>query len=63
MRRQPLDRTPSPDGTVAVYRDGTGTRRARTVTEAEPVLGYERLHTPHPATCPARVGAAVAAGR
>ncbi|MFC8676756.1 hypothetical protein ACFUEN_29225 [Streptomyces griseorubiginosus] len=48
--------SPEPDagGNTAVRRDGTGAWVSRQVSEQRPLLGYERLHMPHPATCPAR---------
>lgn len=51
-KRLAVDRQPDPAGNTAVRRDGTGRYVSRRVTEARPLLGYERLHMPHPATCP-----------
>ncbi|MFJ4009420.1 hypothetical protein [Streptomyces sp. NPDC090026] len=53
-RRLAVDPTPNPDGNTAVWRDGTGTWRSRRPTTDLPLTGWERLHMPHPATCPAR---------
>lgn len=50
-RRQPLDPNPDPSGNTAVYRDAAGTWRARVPTSALPAHPWEKLHTPHPATC------------
>ncbi|MFE4796167.1 hypothetical protein ACFRFL_13885 [Streptomyces sp. NPDC056708] len=50
---------PDPDGTgnTAVYRDGTGTTRSRRPSEELPLMGWERVHVPHIATCTRRRGA------
>lgn len=50
-RRLPVDARPDPEGTTAVYRDGTGTWRSRRPTAELPLAGWERLHKPHVATC------------
>lgn len=50
-RRQPLNPDPDPAGNVAVLRDATGTLRARVPSPDLPLMGYERLHMPHAATC------------
>ncbi|MER8030652.1 hypothetical protein ABTZ78_17035 [Streptomyces bauhiniae] len=44
---------PDPAGNTAVRRTGTGAWVSRRVTAEQPLMGYERLHMPHPATCPA----------
>ena len=38
-------------GRIAVYVDGAGTVRLRTVSAAAPILSYEELHVAHAATC------------
>ncbi|MEV5472814.1 hypothetical protein AB0L66_10710 [Streptomyces sp. NPDC052207] len=53
-KRLAVDPTPNPDGNTAVHRDGTGRYVSRRVTEERPLWGPERLHMPHPATCPRR---------
>lgn len=50
-RRLAVDPEPHPDGNAAVYRDGLGTYRSRRPSEELPLMGYERLHKPHVATC------------
>lgn len=50
-RRQALNPQPDDRGNTAAYRDGTGTWRARVPTPELPILPYEHLHMPHPATC------------
>lgn len=49
-----VDAEPAPDGNTAVHRDATGTRRSRRPSADMPVMGWERLHKPHVATCPGR---------
>jgi len=51
-KRLAVDRQPNADGNTAVRRDGLGRYVSRRVTEQQPLRGYERLHMPHPATCP-----------
>lgn len=51
-KRLPVNPTPDGAGNTAVRRDGTTAWVSRRVTEAQPLMGYERLHMPHPATCP-----------
>lgn len=53
-KRLPVDRAPDPAGNTAVRRDGTTAWVSRRVTDEQPLMGYERLHMPHPATCPKR---------
>ncbi|MFJ4787635.1 hypothetical protein [Streptomyces sp. NPDC088794] len=53
-KRLAVDREPDPAGNTAVRRDGTTAWVSRRVTEQQPLMGYERLHMPHPATCPAQ---------
>lgn len=53
-RRMPVSPRPDPAGNTAVRKDGTGTWISRRVTPQEPLMGYERLHTPHQATCRAQ---------
>ena len=50
-RRLPVDAAPDPAGNTAVHRDGTGAYRSRRPTAELPLTGWERLHTPHVATC------------
>ncbi|MET7944415.1 hypothetical protein [Streptomyces sp. NPDC005302] len=52
-RQMPVSRHPDPAGNTAVRRDGTTAWISRRVTDAQPLMGYERLHMPHQATCPA----------
>ncbi|WP_233534060.1 hypothetical protein [Streptomyces murinus] len=54
-KRLAVDPEPTPDGNTAVHRDGTGTRRSRRPSEELPLMGWERLHMPHVATCPGRL--------
>lgn len=51
-KRLPVDPEPDATGNAAVYRDGTGTTRSRRPSEELPLMGWERLHVPHIATCP-----------
>ncbi|MEU0087220.1 hypothetical protein [Streptomyces sp. NPDC006274] len=53
-RRLAVDPEPHPDGNTAVWRDGNGTLRSRRPTTELPLCGWERLHKPHIATCPAQ---------
>lgn len=53
-KRLLVDAEPHPDGNTAVYRDGTGTYRSRRPSDELPLMGWERLHKPHVATCPGR---------
>ncbi|MEV8600481.1 hypothetical protein AB0465_11445 [Streptomyces griseoviridis] len=52
-RRLAVDPDPDPAGNAAVWRDGTGTLRSRRPTDELPLCGWELLHMPHVATCPA----------
>ncbi|MFF1416529.1 hypothetical protein [Streptomyces sp. NPDC058280] len=49
-----VDPDPDPAGNTAVWRDGTGALRSRRPSADLPLTGWERLHMPHVATCPAR---------
>lgn len=51
-RRLAVDPVPESGGNAAVYRDGTGTYRSRRPSDEMPLMGWERLHKPHVATCP-----------
>lgn len=53
-KRLLVDAEPHPEGNAAVYRDGTGTHRSRRPSDELPLMGWERLHMPHVATCPGR---------
>ncbi|MEU8834848.1 hypothetical protein [Streptomyces sp900116325] len=53
-KRLAVDPEPDPAGNAAVYRDGLGAHRSRRPSEDLPLMGYERLHVPHIATCQAR---------
>jgi hypothetical protein len=53
-KRLAVDPEPDPTGNAAVWRDGTGAWRSRRPTAELPLNGWERLHLPHVATCPAR---------
>ncbi|MFE0036799.1 hypothetical protein [Streptomyces sp. NPDC059015] len=53
-KRLAVDPDPHPDGNTAIWRDGTGATRSRRPTAELPLCGWERLHKPHVATCPAR---------
>ncbi|WP_433916904.1 hypothetical protein [Streptomyces sp. NBC_01744] len=55
-KRLAVDPDPDPTGNAAVYRDGLGAYRSRRPSEDLPLMGYERLHVPHVATCPDRRG-------
>lgn len=57
-RRQHLNPDPDPRGNTAAYRDGVGTWRARVPNTDLPLLPYEHLHMPHPATCDRHLAAA-----
>lgn len=50
-KRLAVDPAPDPAGNAAVYRDGTGTHRSRRPSDDLPLMGWERLHVPHVATC------------
>ncbi|MGW7710907.1 hypothetical protein [Streptomyces sp. NPDC054771] len=50
-KRLAVDAVPDPVGNAAVYRDGTGTYRSRRPSEELPLMGWERLHVPHVASC------------
>ncbi|MCX5285972.1 hypothetical protein [Streptomyces sp. NBC_00198] len=50
-KQMPVSRRPDPAGNTAVRRDGTTAWISRRVTDAQPLMGYERLHMPHQATC------------
>ena len=53
-KRLAVDPAPAPAGHTAVWRDGPGRRRSRRPSAELPLTGWERLHMPHVATCPAR---------
>ncbi|MFS4107506.1 hypothetical protein [Streptomyces sp. PD-S100-1] len=53
-KRLAVDPDPDPAGNTAIHRDGTGAWRSRRPTAELPINGWERLHKPHVATCPAR---------
>ncbi|MFD3835350.1 hypothetical protein ACFWWC_03710 [Streptomyces sp. NPDC058642] len=53
-KRLAVDPEPNPAGNAGVWRDGTGAVRSRRPSEELPLNGWERLHMPHVATCPAR---------
>jgi hypothetical protein len=53
-RTQSLNPDPDPKGNVALYRDATGTWRARVPTPDHPADPWEHIHMPHRATCPGR---------
>ena len=51
-KRQAVNADPDPTGNLAVYRDGTGTLRARVLTaERDRLEGTEWQAMPHAATC------------
>jgi len=50
-KRLAVNARPDPAGNTAAYRDGTGTWRSRRPSEELPLTGWERLYTPHVATC------------
>ncbi|WP_326780405.1 hypothetical protein OG481_09675 [Streptomyces longwoodensis] len=51
-RRQAVDADPDESGNLGVYRDGTGTLKARVLTKDRPTLeGAEWRAMPHAATC------------
>ncbi|WP_219512830.1 hypothetical protein [Nonomuraea ceibae] len=56
-RRMPVDAEPHPDGNQAVYRDGTGRWRSRSLSgrDARPPEHLESTYKPHVAACPRRV--------
>lgn len=53
-RRLAVDPAPDPAGNVAVYRDGTGRWKSRSLSgrDAMQVLAHERIFMPHVATSP-----------
>ncbi|MER7971028.1 hypothetical protein ABTX35_18875 [Streptomyces sp. NPDC096080] len=53
-KRLAVNPDPDPAGNTGVRRDGTGAVVSRRVTEQQPLMGYERLHMPHAATCEAQ---------
>ncbi|MEU3162224.1 hypothetical protein ACPCAJ_21260 [Streptomyces griseoincarnatus] len=53
-KRLAVDPDPDPAGNTAVRCDGTGAWRSRRPTQELPLMGWERLHKPHVATCPKR---------
>ncbi|WP_019548535.1 hypothetical protein [Streptomyces sulphureus] len=57
-KRLLIDAHPDDDGNTAVYRDGTGTHRSRRPSVELPLMGWEKLHKPHVATCTGRRPAA-----
>ena len=50
-KRLLIDAASNPEGNTAVYQDGTGTHRSRRPSAELPVMGWERLHKPHVASC------------
>ncbi|MCX4993808.1 hypothetical protein [Streptomyces longwoodensis] len=51
-RRQAINADPDDTGNLGVYRDGTGTLKARALTKDRPTLeGAEWRAKPHAATC------------
>ncbi|MFE3378802.1 hypothetical protein [Streptomyces anulatus] len=58
-KRLAVDPQPDPEGNAAVYRDGAGTYRSRRPSAEMPLMGWERLHVPHLATCQGRTPARV----
>jgi hypothetical protein len=51
-KRQAINAEPDTKGNLAVYRDGTGTLKARVLTRERPQLeGAEWQAMPHAATC------------
>lgn len=53
-KRLAVDAEPDPAGNAAIWRDGTGALRSRRPSAELPLTGWERLHKPHVATCPAQ---------
>lgn len=53
-KRLAVDPEPDPAGNTAIWRDGLGVYRSRRITAERPRWGPERVHMPHPATCPNR---------
>ncbi|MFM9675810.1 hypothetical protein [Streptomyces brasiliscabiei] len=53
-KRLAVDPDADPAGNTAIWRDGTGSWRSRRPSVDLPITGWERLHMPHVATCPAR---------
>lgn len=58
-----VDAEPDATGNTAVYQDGAGRWRSRRPTDEYPLLPYEALMMPHPATCPAPAPRAPGRGR
>ncbi|WP_262702004.1 MULTISPECIES: hypothetical protein [Streptomyces] len=52
-KRLAVNPEPDPAGNTAVWRDGAGAWRSRRPSAELPLNGWERLHKPHVATCPA----------
>lgn len=50
-KRMAVDPDPHVDGNTAVYRDANDTWHSRRPTSHRPVMGWERMHKPHVATC------------
>lgn len=56
-RRLLVDPEPEPErGNTALHRDHLGVLRSRRITAERPVMPWERVYVPHPATCPDRNG-------
>lgn len=53
-KRLAVDPDADPAGNAAIWRDGNGTLRSRRPSAELPLCGWERLHKPHVATCPAQ---------
>lgn len=55
-RRMPIDATPDPAGNQAVFKDGTGRWRSRSLSgrDARPPEHLESVFKPHVATCTRR---------
>jgi hypothetical protein len=54
-RRQLLNPEPDEKGNTAAYQTGVGGWRARVPNADLPLLPYERIFMPHPATCDRRL--------
>lgn len=61
-KRLAVDPDPDEAGNTAVRRDGTGTYRSRRPSAELPLMGYERLHMPHVASCKGRQAPPVRSG-
>jgi len=53
-KRLAVNPDPDPAGNTAVRCGGTGAWRSRRPSDELPVMGWERVHMPHVATCHAR---------